>query len=237
MGVEMSKTAIYLLLLTVALTCSCSTQSVIYSPAVNLTPEPLEQGQLQLMAGYGELPEARPHRMPEETAAAVEGTIRAGIMDWMAFQLKGWWDVSDNAGVNRSGYSLAIPLTIVRNYNGFDFGILPTGVMLYDESDCLGGGGTVSACVWFPEVRGVHGYWAFGWGYGVHDAYNVDDKWGWLVSGNLGAAVLLFDHLTINAEISAVRQYNNYDDRSDIFIVPSIAVGGLSDMLRCPECP
>lgn len=220
-----------------AIVCSCSTQSVIYSPAVNLTPEPIEQGQLQFMAGYGELPEARPHRMPDETAAAVEGTIRVGVMDWMALQLKGWWDVSDNAGVNRSGYSLAIPLTVMRDYKGFDFGILPTGVMLYDESDCLGGGGTVSACVWFPEVGIVHGYSAVGWGYGVHDAYDVGEKWGWLVSGNIGAAVLLFDHLTINAELSAVRQYNNYDDRTDTFIVPSISIGGLFDMLKCPECP
>ena len=203
----------------------CATQSVIYSPTCNLPPKPLEQGDVQFLCGIGEMPEARPHKSKEETAKGFEGTFRIAAFDWLSLQIKYWKDISDNDKVSRNGYAFSTIFIPKKDLYNFDIGIMPEAIFLYGDGSCLGGGGMLRLCTWAPNISIIHIYGSLGYGYGVHDAYDVGDKWGWLIVGNIGSSILLFDHITFNLELSAVKQYNNYEDLNDHFLIPSWNVG------------
>jgi hypothetical protein len=177
------------------------------------------------MIGYGYMPEARTNSMEEETAEAVEGTFRVGATDWLWLQLKGWWDVSGHTREMRQGYAFSPTFTLKRDFHGFDFGLMPTIVLVMDSRNAQGGGFTISGCFWLPEVSVFHIYSACGAGYGFRDDEGVGDKWGWIITANLGVAILLVDHLTLNFEASALRQYNHYDEQTDRILVPTLNLG------------
>ncbi|MDD4858440.1 MAG: hypothetical protein PHD74_10120, partial [Candidatus Krumholzibacteria bacterium] len=103
-----------------ALAITGCTQSMIYSPSVNLPPEPLKEGQVQMFAGVVEMPEVRPQRAPEKTARGIECTARVGAADWLSLQAKAWKDISDNfPSVERYGVSVSTILTERRDLAGF----------------------------------------------------------------------------------------------------------------------
>jgi hypothetical protein len=200
---------------------ACAAQSAIYSPTANLPPEPQKKGTLQLLGSYGTLPEARPHKMKEDTAEAYDLALRISVTDWFTFQGKMWKDLSD---VNRArgGYSLAGLFILKRDYHGFDFGIMPTGVIVGARDQDLGGGGILPLCVWFPNIGKAYPYATIGYGYG---AYDINGEDGWVIISNLGAAHKLTDHITLNLELSMIRAHNNFEELTDYFIVPSINIG------------
>jgi hypothetical protein len=197
----------------------------------------MEQAELQLMFGYGVMPEARTKAMEEETAEAIESTFRVGATDWLWLQIKGWWDVSGHTEEMRQGYSFSPTFTLKRDYHGFDFGLMPTGVLCMTSSDALGGGGTLSGCIWFPKIGALHLYSAIGGGYGIRDDDGVGDKWGWIATVNYGAAILIADHITLNLETSAIYQYNHYDEQTDRFFVPSLNMGVIFRAKRLTKSP
>jgi hypothetical protein len=178
-----------------------------------------------MIFGYGMMPEARTKEIEGETAEAVEGTVRIGATDWMWLQFKGWWDVSGKIDELRQGYSFSPTFIILRDYHGLDLGIMPTGVLCMDSRYVLGGGGTLSTCIWWPKIGNIHFYSAFGGGYGVRDDDGVGEKWGYLLTANFGTAILLSNHITINIETIGIYQYNHYDRQTDVFIVPTLNVG------------
>lgn len=217
--------AVSSLLLAAALLFAGCTPSVVYSPSINLPPEPLKQKQVQMFAGVVEMPEARPHKMPERTARGVEATARVGAFDWMTLQAKFWQDISDNFDVQRYGVSVSTILAHTRDFGGVRVGTMPTAVFLCDETEWLGVGGTLPLCAWLPDVGVLHPYAALGPGIGFYDTR--DDKWGWLMIENYGCAALLLKHFTINAELSLVQTFNRYDKRNDSFVTWSINGGFL----------
>jgi hypothetical protein len=215
-----------LLLLAAALLSAGCTPSGIYSPSVNLPPEPLKQKQVQVFAGVVEMPEVRPQKMPEKTARGIEATARLGATDWLTLQTKFWQDLSDNfSRETRYGVSVSTILAHTRDFGGTRIGVMPTAVFLCDEDEWLGVGGTLPLCAWLPDFSVLHPYAAIGPGMGFYDT--KDDKWGWFMTENYGLAALLAKHFTVNAELSFMQTFNRYDKRNDSFVTWSINGGFL----------
>ena len=214
------------LLIAAALLFAGCTPSLVYSPSINLPPEPLNAKQVQVFGGVVEMPEARPQRAPEKTARGIEGTVRVGATDWLTLQAKAWKDISENfPGVERYGVSVSTIVAQTGDLGGFRVGVMPTGVFLSTGTDWLGGGGTLPLCVWLPDLSVLHPYAAIGPGFGYHDS--KDDKWGWLIIENWGCAALLAKHFTVNAELSLEQTFNRYDKRNDSFVTWSVNGGFL----------
>jgi len=212
-------------LLAVVLVAGGCTPSVVYSPSINLPPEPLRQKSIQAMGGIVEMPEARPQEAKASTARGAEFTVRIGATDWMTVQGKYWKDLSDNVRADRFGISVATILAHPRDLGGFRLGLMPTAVFLGDENEWLGGGGLLPLCVWFPSWSVIHPYGAVGAGFGIRDDRN--NKWGWLTIENYGWTLFFFKHFTVNAELSAVQAHDRYDKREDKFVVWSLNGGFL----------
>jgi hypothetical protein len=214
------------LLVAAALASAGCTPSMVYSPSINLPPEPLKQKQVQLFGGVVEMPEARPQTAPEKTARGVEFTARVGAADWLSLQCKAWKDISRNfAEHDRYGVSVSTIFAQTRDLNGFRVGVMPSVVFLCDEEDWYGAGGTLPLCVWLPDLGALHPYAALGPGYGAHDTGN--SEWGWVMIENWGCAALLAKHFTVNAEISLIQAFDKYDKRNDNFVTWSLNGGFL----------
>ncbi len=213
------------LALAAALAAAGCTRSMVYSPSVNLPPEPLEAKEIQVMAGVVEMPEVRPQEAPEKTARGFECTARVGATNWLSIQGKFWKDISGNFDpAQRYGISVGTILASTRDFGGVRIGLMPAVVFLCDEEDWYGAGGTLPLCVWLPDIKVIHPYAALGPAYGANDT--EDEKWGWGIIENYGVAALLFEHFAVNAEVSLVSAFNRYDKRNDGFITWSVN-GGL----------
>jgi hypothetical protein len=211
--------------LAAALLLGGCTPSMVYSPSVNLPPEPLKAKQVQILGGVVEMPEVRPGSVPEKTARGVEFTARVGAADWLMIQAKAWKDISDNIpDAERYGVSVSTILAERRDLGGFRVGLMPSVVFVCDEMDWYGAGATLPLCVWLPDLSVLHPYAALGPGYGAHDTKN--NEWGWCMIGNCGCAAVFARHFVVNAELSTVQAFNKYDKRNDSFLAWSVN-GGL----------
>jgi hypothetical protein len=209
-----------------ALAAAGCTPSMIYSPSINLPPEPLKEKQVQVFGGVVQMPEARPNRAPEKTAKGMEFTARVGAADWLTLQAKFWKDISENFdAADRFGVSVSTIVAQTGDLGGFRVGLMPTATFLGAGDGWYGGGGTLPLCVWLPNLSVLHPYAAVGPGFGLHNTR--DDEYGFLIVENWGCAALLAKHLTVNAEISLVNTFNYYDRRHDNFVTWSVNGGFL----------
>ncbi|MGD1047203.1 MAG: hypothetical protein ABR899_00450 [Candidatus Krumholzibacteriaceae bacterium] len=209
--------------------------SLVYSPSINLPPEPLERKQVQVFGGVVNMPETSPFRQQAydgpagpllKTANGVELTARCGATDRLTLQAKGWVDTSDNLGLEtRYGLSVATIIAEKRDLRGFRIGVMPAVSFLFREHEWLVGEGSLPLCVWFPDVSVLHPYAGLGPGLWIHEATNND--MGWLVVENWGCAALLARHFTINAELSTVQAFNRWTRRNDSFVTWSVNGGFL----------
>lgn len=212
--------------LAAALASAGCTPSLVYSPSINLPPEPLKEKQVQMFGGVVEMPEVRPQRAPEKTAKGMEFTARVGAADWLTLQAKFWKDISENfSDANRFGVSVSTIFAQTRDLAGFRVGVMPTATFLCAGDEWSGGGGTLPLCVWLPDLSVLHPYAAIGPGFGVYNT--VDQEYGFLIIENWGCAALLARHFTVNAEISLVNTFNKYDKRNDNFVTWSVNGGFL----------
>lgn len=200
------------------------TKSLVYSPSLNLPPEPLKKNQVQLLGGVGYLPETRPHKTKENIAVGGEAAIRYAISDYFTFQLKGWQDFSDNLNDDRSGFSIAV-IVMLNDSSDFRYALIPTGALLVADGDFEGGGGAIPIGFWYTKYNPFNFYASIGPAFGMRDLTKEKAEWGWGVLLNLGAGILIQDHLTLNLEISGIKQVNEYDKREDFILVPGLNIG------------
>jgi len=201
------------------------TPSLVYSPSINLPPEPLNGGQFQITGGVGMLAEARPHRMDDEVASGQDLTLRYSPFDRFTLQIKGWKDISNNLGEQRSGLSYTNIILLNKINSKIRFGLVPTGAFLFVNNDLEGGGGAMQLAAWFPKYWLINPYVAFGAGFGIREITDTNNQWGWGYIGNVGLATLIRNHITLNMEISGIKQVNEWENITHYILAPSFNVG------------
>lgn len=214
---------IVILLATLFIGC---TESLVYSPSMNLPPRPLSGGQSQFLMGGAYFPETRPFRSPEKTAYGWEATFRFALCKHFSMQAKGWKDLSGNFDGERYGISGAV-IAMLNDSSNFRYGVMPTGAFLFGGGDMEGGGGGLPICFWFTKYHPFDFYTTITPAFGIKDVSAETKQWGWGILLNAGTAVIIKDCLTINLEFSGIRQVNEYEDRNDYFICPSLNIGYL----------
>lgn len=200
------------------------TESLIYSPSMNLPPRPLKGGQSQFLAGAGYFPETRPFKSPEKTAYGGEATFRFALCEHFSIQAKGWKDFSDNFAAERIGLSGSV-IAMLNDSSNFRYGIMPTGALLFGGGELDGGGGGIPICFWFTRYHPIDIYATITPAFGIKDIAAEKKQWGWGVLLNAGTAIIFNDCLTLNLEFSGIKQVNEYEGRKDYFICPSLNIG------------
>jgi len=216
-----------LALLLVSISFPGCTQSLIYSPFVNLPPRPLVKKQTHIQAGVGYYPETRPHKAPDKTAAGGEASFRVAICDHFTLQGKAWKDLSDY-NADRWGASMS-NIAMLNGPSDFRLGLMPTAAFAFGLGELQGGGGALRLCLWFTRYDPLDFYASLGPAFGIRGDGSSNRKWGWGVLGNVGAAVLVKDHLSINLELSGIKQVNEYEDKNNYFVCPSVSIGYVSE--------
>lgn len=201
------------------------TPSLVYSPSINLPPEPLNGGQFQITGGVGMLAEARPHRMDAEIALGQDLTIRYSPFDRFTLQIKGWKDISNNLEDQRSGASYTNIILLNDINSTIRIGLVPTGAFLFVNNDLEGGGGAMQLAVWLPKYWLINSYIALGAGFGIREITDKNNQWGWGYIGNVGIATLIGNHITLNLEISGIKQVNEWENITHYILAPSFNVG------------
>lgn len=176
--------------------------------------------------GVGVLPETRPHLVEHKTAFGADGSFRLAFCDHITLQGKYWHDLSDNLDENRFGLSFSM-IAAFADSSTLRFGLVPTAAFVSGNGDFQGGGGGMFLAVWYNKFSPLTLYGTVGPAFGVRVTDEENSKWGWGVLLNGGIATLVKKHLTINLELAAVKQVNEYDDRKDYFLCPSINIGYL----------
>lgn len=215
---------IFVFMLIVSVNFLGCTGSLIYSPSANLSPQPLKKEQSQVLIGIAEFPETRPHLSVEKTAYGGELTYRYAICDHFTLQVKGWKDLEDESDDDRWGGSFSI-IAMLNDSSDFRFGLMPTGAFLFGNGEAGGGGGALPVCFWFTRYTPFNFYTSLAPAIGVRDMGAEKKQWGWGIIMNVGTAVSIKNRLTLNLEISGIKQINEYEDIEDNFVCPSFNVG------------
>lgn len=155
-----------------------------------------------------------------------EASIRFGISNNLMIQLKGWKDISNNLSIPRYGFSFST-LTVLNDTSDFRFGLFPTAAFVLSENDIEGGGGSIPLCLWYTKYYPITFYSAFGPAIGIRNITNDNNQWGWGLIFNLGTAIIIEDHLTVNLEISGIKQVNENNGYKSYFFSPSLNIGYL----------
>lgn len=203
----------------------CTTQSLVYSPSINLPPEPLKKNQIQLLGGIGLLPEARPHEVGESTAIGGEATFRFAFSNHFVLQAKGWKDFSNNVDANRGGFSISSIITLNSHKSSYRIGIIPTLAYLHGGGGLgspSGMGAMLPVCLWFPKSKYASFYISLGPGFGAKYGFPIErNEWGWGILLNMGTSLIASKNISFNFEVSGIKQINKYDEMTDFIIAPS----------------
>jgi len=201
------------------------TPSLVYSPSVNLPAEPLKKRSVQVLGGIGFLPETREHDVGESVALGGELTFRFGISDYFTMQFKGWKDFSDNLDESRSGFSYTNIVLLNDAQSKYKVGFLPTFAFLFDGNGLEGGGAATQFGIWLPNNGVLHPYVAIGPGVGIRNLEENPKEWGWGVLTNLGLALKISEHFNLNLEVAGIAQINEFEDKSNFVVAPSLNLG------------
>ncbi len=198
--------------------------SLVYSPSLNLPSKPLNEDEVQLLVGVGYLPETRPEQTEPKMVIGGEASIRYGISHNLSAQIKGWKDISNSFSEVRYGFSLSSIVTISRS-SEFIYGIFPTAAFVLEENNIEGGGGSLPVCFWYTRLYPLSLYSAFGPAFGIRNITEGNNEWGWALILNVGAALTLEDHFTINVEFAGIKQVNELNGYKSYFFSPSLNIG------------
>jgi len=202
------------------------TRSLVYSPSMNLPPQPLKQKEAQVLGGVGFFPETRPHLVEHKSAFGTEGTFRLAFCDHITLQGKYWHDLSDNLDDNRYGLSFSM-IAAFADSTSLRFGLIPTAAFASGNGDFQGGGGGMFLALWYSGFSPITIYGTLGPAFGIRVTDEEESKWGWGLLINTGIAALIKKHLTINVELAGIKQENKYDHKTEYFLCPSINIGYL----------
>lgn len=203
------------------------TRSLVYSPSMHAPAEPQKKNQTQLYGGVSMLAETRPHRVDRGVSAGLDGLIRFAISDRISIHVKAWQATEKLDDKERRGYAAGALIRLGDGSKPWNWGVTAQGGFVTYGSEIQGGGGSISGVFWAPKVMFIIPYAAFGpvWGRRNSNSDNEDKfEWGWGLIGNLGINTTFSKTLVINAEISAIKQYDKYDGYSRFLVAPSIGL-------------
>jgi len=201
------------------------TPSLVYSPSINLPPEPLKKKSVQVLGGIGFLPETRRHDVGESVALGGELTFRFGVSDYFTMQIKGWKDFSDNLDESRSGFSYTNIVVLNDIQSKYQVGFIPTFAFLFDDGGLEGGGAATQFGLWLPNNTVLHPYVAIGPGVGIRNLEENPKEWGWGVLTNLGLAWKISKYFNLNIEVAGIAQINEFEGKSNFVVAPSLNLG------------
>ncbi|MEE9442731.1 MAG: hypothetical protein V3V99_08695 [candidate division Zixibacteria bacterium] len=215
----------FLIIVSSLISMGC-TSSLVYSPTINLPVRPMTQKQAQFLGGVGYFPETRPEVTKEKTAFGGEATFRMALCDHYSLQFKGWKDLSENRRDDRFGFSFGT-MAIVKNSPNYKLSISPTAALVFGDGSLEGGGAGMPFSFWFTKFNSVNLYASVNPVFGVRAQVREKREWGWGIITNIGTSILVKNHLTINLELSSVKQVNVYEDKRNNFLCPSVNIGYL----------
>lgn len=198
--------------------------SLVYSPSINLPPKPLQKEEIQLLGGVGYFPETLPDRTPKRMAFGGETTIRYGFSNSFSFQMKGWYDFSDNVEKKRWGLSTAA-IIVFNDSCDFRYGIMPNLAMVLADNSIEGGGGSLPFIFWFSRYNPLNIYFGFGPIVGFRDISNEMNQWGWGLILNAGISIPIEDSFTINIEFAGIKQVNEFNGSKEYYFTPCLNIG------------
>jgi len=219
--IRLSPPAIILALLSLS---SCAS-SLVYSPSLDLAPNPLKRDNGQIMGGGELLPETRPNYAGHHTTPGLGGSIKYGFSEAFSLQVKSWYDLSQLNGNDRQGYSGSVVAMINDSTAPTRIAVIPTYALLFNGSSIDGRGVSVSLAAWFPASGNLHPYLGFGPAIGWRQLSNGVDGFGLIA--NAGAEYNLTPSLTLTGELSGILQIDRTDRSTSVMGSPKISLGWL----------
>ncbi|MEZ4985970.1 MAG: hypothetical protein R2795_13200 [Saprospiraceae bacterium] len=207
--------------------------SLLYSPSLNLTNQPIQEKQIDMQGGVELLPETRMLNatFPDNLQLGWSGGLRYGFGKQFNMGFKAWGEFSPRQTLLRGGGSIdAQFLRIISPQTRLI--LLPrVGIALNGNS--IAGYGLSASAIYQREVSD-HFSWYGGIGavWGVKDftqeqniANELKMPMGAGVVGNLGIGWQLTNGLRANIELNPILQLNTFDNRQQFLLAPSVGVG------------
>ncbi len=186
-----------------------SSCNVLFSPTVNLPPNPMLKEEVSLTAGGGAFPF---FGFGSDIRFATEAEAGYGFSDNFALRLKGWNDfgfLSDEATL--WGTSTSAIIMINRRGSDFRLAIIPVAGFAADGSEITAGGFELHLGMWAPDYYFIKPRFSIGTIYGTRKLGEAE--WGIGGSANLALSADITDYLYVNLESYIISMYRNDNDK------------------------
>lgn len=219
------------ILMTIGMLTSCS-KSLVYSPSINLSNQPIQEKEIDLQGGVELLPEARPEELNgHQTTFGLSGQLSYGFSDKFNLTIKGWVDIEERESVIRSGYSLNGQF--IKNLSGRKRVILLPRIGIALNENQISGYGLGTSMIYQKTInQKLSWYGGAGllWGFRYLEKntnYANEEKlpMGFGIVGNFGIGWQLLNSIRLNCELNPIYQINTFDENSQILLSPSIGIG------------
>lgn len=219
------------ILVLIVLLSSCA-KSLVYSPSVNLTNQPIQEKEIDLQGGVELLPETRPEELEgSQTTFGFNGQLSYGFSEKFNLTIKGWADLEGREALIRSGYSLNGQFIKTLNERRRII-ILPRVGIALNGND-ISGYGLGSSVIYqnsinqrFSWYSGAGLLWGFRYLEKESNSNNEEKlPMGFGIVGNLGLGCQLSSSIRLNCELNPIYQINTFDENSQILLSPSVGIG------------
>jgi len=215
----------------IGLLTGCS-KSLVYSPSINLTNQPIKEKEVDIQVSAELLPETRPEELQgNQTTFGLSGQLSYGFSDKFNLTVKGWGDAEGRGSLIRSGYSLNgqfIKTLSERNR----IILLPRIGIALNGNDIAGYGLGASMIYQNSINQKVSWYGGSGllWGfrYLEKDTNSENEEklpMGFGIVGNLGIGWQISNSIRLNCEANPAYQINTFDGNSQMLLSPTIGIG------------
>ncbi|HKK89626.1 MAG TPA: hypothetical protein VJ917_12315 [Saprospiraceae bacterium] len=219
------------ILIIIGLLTSCS-KSLVYSPSINLTNQPIQEKEIDLQGGVELLPEARPEELKgNQTTFGLSGQLSYGFSEKFNLTIKGWADSEGRENLFRSGYSLNGQLIKILSERKRVILIPRIGFALNGNE--ITGYGLGTSMIYQNSINQNFSWYGgagllWGFRYLEKETNNENEEklpMGFGIVGNLGIGWQLSNSIRLNCELNPIYQINTFDDNAQILLSPSIGIG------------
>ncbi len=224
----MRLTVLFILISLILAGCA---NSLVYSPALNLSHKPIAEKEVDIQAGVEMMPETRPSGLKgRNSTVGINGKITYGFSNSFNLALSAWGDIEGRDSFIRTGYSLNAQFIDSLNPSSRII-IIPRIGLLFTENQ-ISAYGLTTSIVYQKELNRRVGYYLGGgiiWGYkSFYLSKNKNNEerlpMGFGLLANLGFVWQMSDAMRLNAEINPVYQINTFDKNQQLIISPQIGI-------------